>query len=595
MKKLFRILLIGFVLIFKVYFIFAKNTGESLGSKPSPVFSASKDSVLNSKYLRLKKKYQNKKYTETLSQALILYDQYRNEAHPEVLYKITHLIACIYDKTNKYNYAINYYKLAFTYLSKDNNLSLDTNSEFVNNSKYVHNYLRIGSMYHYLNKKDSAIFYYKELQHFTSRSEKTLNYKAVSYSNLSDIYLKDSLFDIAKEYAKKAINIFKINGNKNNQAEAINNLGNIYLTLEEYDKAKLIYLKGIEVLKDYDGKVFLDTRSTLYYNLAWSMRNLKEYKAYDYQELSYNLQDSLRDQEVRKMIETVTAKYNVKTVKREEEIKRQKAQKTFWIIGVSAFVVILFLSFLLNLYKLRQKNLRLEISQNQLIQNQKIEKIKSDSQIRILNATIDGKESERKQIAETLHDSVSALLSSAKLHLQATKGQFKGNAPIEIDKTQFIITEASQKIRDLSHTLVSSVLLKFGLKFAIDDIVEKYSNSKLEIKTEIGSLRRYHQNFEIKTYNIIQEFINNILKHSKAGVAIIRLKEEKGMLFLEIRDNGVGFDKTKITDKDGLGINQIDARIKMMKGKFQIDSFKNKGTLIKVCLPILEKETINHV
>jgi signal transduction histidine kinase len=192
-----------------------------------------------------------------------------------------------------------------------------------------------------------------------------------------------------------------------------------------------------------------------------------------------------------------------------------------------------------------------------------------------------------------LHDSVSALLSSANLHLQATKKQFNGNAPIEILKSQEIITEASQKIRDLSHTLVSSVLLKFGLNFAIKDIAEKYSNSELSINTEIGSLRRYHQNFEIKVHNIIQELTNNILKHSKAKNAVIRLKEEKGQIILQISDDGIGFDKTKITSKDGLGINQIDARIQMMKGRFTISSKKGKGTQINVELPIIEKEAVN--
>ena len=186
------------------------------------------------------------------------------------------------------------------------------------------------------------------------------------------------------------------------------------------------------------------------------------------------------------------------------------------------------------------------------------------------------------------------MLSSANLHLQATRSQFNGETPVEIDKTQKIITEASQKIRDLSHTLVSSVLLKFGLKFAIKDMADKYSNSQIEIKTELGEIKRYEQNFEIKVYNITQEFVNNILKHSKAKNSTIKLEEVNKRLLLKITDDGVGFDKTKITVKDGLGINQIDARIQMMKGEFQIDSLMNKGTTIYVELPILEKELSNH-
>ena len=227
------------------------------------------------------------------------------------------------------------------------------------------------------------------------------------------------------------------------------------------------------------------------------------------------------------MIENVTAKYNVEGVKKNAELKRERAQRTTWIIGIASLLVIVSLMYWLNFYKLKQKHLGLKLSQKELIQKQSIEKIKSESQVKILNATLDGKESERKQIAETLHDSVSTLLSSATLHLQATKKQFNGSTPIEIDKTQKIITEASQKIRDLSHTLVSSVLLKFGLNFALKDMAEKYSNSVITINTELKNLRRYQQGFEIKAHNIIQEFVNNILKHSKAKNATVFLEEKR--------------------------------------------------------------------
>ncbi|MFT5762048.1 MAG: two-component system NarL family sensor kinase, partial [Polaribacter sp.] len=215
-------------------------------------------------------------------------------------------------------------------------------------------------------------------------------------------------------------------------------------------------------------------------------------------------------------------------------------------------------------------------------------------QVRILNATLDGKETERKQIAETLHDSVSTLLSSANLHLQASKMQFNGNVPLEINKTQKIIVEASHTIRDLSHTLVSSVLLKFGLNYAIKDMAEKFSNSKIEIDAKIKKVRRYEQSFEIKANNIIQELVNNILKHSNATKATVKIEDKNGVLFVDIQDDGEGFDKNKIPEKDGLGINQIDARIQMMKGKFLIDSSAGTGTKIKIELPILEKKETNH-
>ena len=384
--------------------------------------------------------------------------------------------------------------------------------------------------------------------------------------------------------------------NKINEAIVTTNLGSIYLSQQKFALAKKTYLSGIELLKNHNNQNAVRIKADLYYNLAWVMRNLKEYEAYDFQELSYDIEDNIRDKEYKRMIATIAAENDVQVIRKEEENKRLRQKTTFWVfIIVGIIIIVSFLLYWLSLYRLKQKNLSLKLSQTQLLQSQDIEKLKSESQIRILNATIDGKESERKDIAETLHDSVSALLSSANLHLIATKSQFKGKIPIEIDKTQSIIAEASLKIRDLSHTLVSSVLLKFGLNFALKDMAAKYSNSVLDIETDIYNLRRYNQNFEIKIYNIIQEFVNNILKHSKAKNTFIKLYEEDARICFQISDDGIGFDKTKITNKDSLGLNQIDARIHMMNGVFIINSTIGEGTIISVELPIVEKEVVNHV
>ena len=125
-------------------------------------------------------------------------------------------------------------------------------------------------------------------------------------------------------------------------------------------------------------------------------------------------------------------------------------------------------------------------------------------------------------------------------------------------------------------------------------MASKYSNSALHIEIDIDDLRRYHQNFEIKVHNIIQEFVNNILKHSKAQNAFIKFYEENNRICFQISDDGIGFDKMKIFNKDGLGLNQIDARIQIMDGAFLIESTIGEGTKISVELPIVEKDTVTH-
>ena len=245
--------------------------------------------------------------------------------------------------------------------------------------------------------------------------------------------------------------------------------------------------------------------------------------------------------------------------------------------------------YLANLYKLRQRNLSLKLSQNELRQQRRLERLNSQAQVKILNATLDGKETERKQIAEILHDNVSALLSSANMHLEATQKQYGDNIPEELQKTQQIITEASEKIRDLSHNLVSSILLKFGLEYAIKDVAKKFSNSEIKISTAISNVYRYSQDFEIKVFNIIQELVNNILKHSNAKNAYIMLEEELDAINLIVKDDGDGFDQ-KSDEDAGIGLNQIKARIKMMNGNFLIESSKGNGTKVIVSIPVIRNQ-----
>jgi two-component system NarL family sensor kinase len=598
LKKKIRLLGYIFYVSFSVFQLKAEtnnkyNAKEVSFKETSLAFEVMSDSIFNKQYNYVLKLYQKEEHIEALKQALSLQDLIE-EQEVSHLFLIKILIGDIYEEVNNHKRALFSYRSALLIISKT---KLDATSIGLQRSKDLAEiYLKLGTSYQKSAKKDSAAYYLEKIEALPSVNKEIKNYKARAFGNLAGIYQLDSLFDKALIYANKAIQMNREVNNKINEAIVTTNLGSIYLSQQKFALAKETYLSGIELLKNHNNQNAVRIKADLYYNLAWAMRNLKEYEAYDFQELSYDIEDNIRDKEYKRMIATIAAENDVQVIRKEEENKRLRQKTTFWVfIIVGVIIIVSFLLYWLSLYRLKQKNLSLKLSQTQLLQSQDIEKLKSESQIRILNATIDGKESERKDIAETLHDSVSALLSSANLHLIATKSQFKGKIPIEIDKTQSIIAEASLKIRDLSHTLVSSVLLKFGLNFALKDMAAKYSNSVLDIETDIYNLRRYNQNFEIKIYNIIQEFVNNILKHSKAKNTFIKLYEEDARICFQISDDGIGFDKTKIINKDSLGLNQIDARIHMMNGVFIINSTIGEGTIISVELPIVEKEVVNHV
>ncbi len=591
--------LFNFILLFLFSLtIQAKNNvihnKEVFHVKTSLIFiEEPKDSVLEKKYEELKTLFETNNYAESLQGFLRLNEQVSSAENSMLKFKINSFIAKIYRKSRDHKKAIASYKKSLNLL---NGFVLEDDGIVFTQQKYLaKTLLDIGTQFQLLEKYDSAFFYYKKLEDIVSYEDEILDNKALSYSNLSGIYQSDTTYtnhlEKAIDYANKAISIHKKRGNRINQAYAINNLANVYLLNKDFEQSKKIYFEGIKLIKRDTSTRAIRIKENLYFNMAWAMRNLKEYHAYDTLFTAVNLSDELRDLETQEMLERVTGEYNVDVVRREGEFEKKKAQSLTLLISISFFAIILLLAFFLNQYKLRQRNLSLQLSKQELAQQQKLEKVRTESQIRILNATLDGKETERKQIAETLHDSVSALLSSANLHLQACKKLFKGPIPVEVEKSQNIIHEASHKIRNLSHTLVSSVLLKFGLAYAIKDMAEKYSNSQLEIVFQTKNIQRYDQDFEIKLHNIIQELINNAIKHSEATIAEINLVEKDKKLLLSINDNGKGFDTLKMSHKDGLGINQIDARIHMMSGKFIIDSQKGKGTKISIELPVYMKKS----
>ncbi len=561
-------------------------------------------------YIKALNLYKTEKYVEALETTYPQYEKIKKNKSSRYYQLITNLIGDIYYQTKKNDKSIFFYKESLSYYNYNNYLNNDFSKLKKDSidSFLSRTYLQLGSLFqkkmknisnnNNLHPKDSAIYYYRKLENLNSILNNSLKYKAISYYNLSGIFLDQKQYKKAETYALKAIDIHKTDNDEINLASSLNNLGNVYLSSKEFKRAKNIYKKGIELIKHNDNPKSIKVKANLYYNLAWAMRNLKDYKAYDFQELSYEIEDFQREKEIRRIIEEVTvkhkenlAKQRVNLVVAKRKLIEAKEDKTSILFGTLSLLVIIISGGIIYNYKLRQKNLQLKLSENNLIQQQSIEKIKSEAQTKIINATIDGKESERKQIAEILHDNVSALLSSANMHLSATKKQFNDDTPQEIEKTQAIILEASQKVRDLSHNLISSILLKFGLEYALKDIVKKYSNSQLKFNISANNINRYHQDFEIKIFNIIQELINNILKHSKASVAQIIITQKKQQLSVIVNDNGIGFYTLSPNTKNtGIGLNQIEARVQMMNGKFNIVSEKNKGTNVFINVPIQQQK-----
>jgi len=527
-------------------------------------------------------------YEGALNISLKVLNQIDKQKNDSLVFSINDLVAQIFYKSNNFEKALEYYHLNRKLVEKtQDSLRIATV------------YASISSMYAKSKKYDEAEYYSKRILNISKESADFLVLKAIAYSTLSAIYVDRNQLDLAEMYIQKALNIQKKTNDNINVIYTLNSLGSVFILKNDYKRAKKVYFEALKLSEQNNDARHLNIKEVIYDNLSYTLFKLKDYNAFTYQEKSFNIRDSLRDNEISRILGEIEGKYNTENIKKEaqlktaEEVAKRKHTQDINIILILISLLLtagIWMSY--RYFKLRQEKLKLELIQSQLIQQSELEKIQNDAREKILNATLDGKESERKMIAETLHHSVSSLLSSASLHLQASKMIMKNSQPEEIEKAHTIIKEAAEKIRNLSHALVSSVLLKFGLKYALQDMCDKYSNSALEFQCDCDGVGRFEPDFELKINSIIDEFLNNIIKHSQATQAQISLKENNGNLEINIHDNGKGFNPKTPKKDSGLGLRQIEARINKMEGIFNINSSPEKGTHIYISVPIQMKEEL---
>jgi PAS domain S-box-containing protein len=203
----------------------------------------------------------------------------------------------------------------------------------------------------------------------------------------------------------------------------------------------------------------------------------------------------------------------------------------------------------------------------------------------LANAVLDAQEVERKRIAESLHNGLGQLLYAAKLHLDQLSAI--AEAPLFADqmrKTEQMLSTAINQTRSLSHQLMPVVLTDFGLAAALQDICQDFSTPSLRLHCYATPLPALNQSLALAVYRMAQELANNIVKHADATEAYLRLTEHDGWLELLAEDNGRGFDSSQ-QRKDGMGLNALRDRVKLLNGQLTITSTPEQGTHIRVRVP----------
>lgn len=254
---------------------------------------------------------------------------------------------------------------------------------------------------------------------------------------------------------------------------------------------------------------------------------------------------------------------------------------TYYIVFIFIFIVLILL--LLYAYKQRVKS----IKQRDELHALALEKEKQNSKISTLTALLEGQEQERGRLARDLHDGLGGLLSGTKLQLSYLDPHHSETIEEGISKSIDQIDGAVEELRRVAHNLMPDLLMKYGLEVAIQEFASRISNNGLDIHTEfIGYTNSISQEKQLILYRIIQELVNNAIKHASPSEIIIQISEEEKVLNLTVEDNGKGFDRTDLDMRKTAGFHNIELRVQFLKGTMNITSELNIGTSIELQIPI---------
>ena len=467
-----------------------------------------------------------------------------------------------------------YYNKGLIYADKTNNSKL---------KNLLHN--NLGNIYCF-DKKD----YLKGISHY----KKSLKYSTIAQDTsqlvITNLNIAWAFFDIKKfdqgfPYLQFVNSYHQKYGGELTEV-ALNMLNAVYFgNKKDHLKAKYYFEKAIALGNTGNEKFDLALTHQEYANYLKSIGQYKE--AYKNLSLYTIITDQINNEE--KLNKAKTEGLNLEIEEYKREVQKIEAQyktqqqvlaqeknmarrKFIAVISIFLISMVLFYFYVQN---------------SRLIQKNRLNGLRNKIQQNIINASLSGQEIERKKIAFFLHDNISALLSSAGLHLSVFSAKNEKTSD-EIAKTISLLGEAHDKVRDLSHELIPALLVRFGLFYALEDLCEKNSNSVIsfEYESDIDNQKRYPEDFEIKIYFIISELLNNVMKHSCSTIGKVTLQENGTILKIQVFDNGKGFDTNQFQILEGFGINQIRARINAMKGNLIIDSKLDMGTIITIDVPI---------
>lgn len=446
----------------------------------------------------------------------------------------------------------------------------------------MNTYNNLGIVYKNSGKPDSAIYFYNQSLRLAGLTGMN-RYKINPLINLGVVYRQQKETRKAIDHYEQAQAICIAEGKEGQLFTVKNNLGFLYNSLNEFGNA-LPYARGAAEFALRKGT--LEDKVEYLHNYAVSLNGLqRSAEAFDILLKSKVYADSLYDSENAKQMAELSAKYEdekklqqIEILNQETAIQKLRLRQRS-IVFVAALTLLLGGTFFIYLIQNRRK-LRAESRLQQQLY---------DQQQQATRELLYAEERERRRIATDLHDGVGQMLSAALMklgeaHIQTEAHSLAWNTT---EQAKLLLSESYDEMRSISHQMMPNALLKAGLASSVKDFLEKIGGSQLKVSLDVVGLdERLDEHTETVLYRVIQEAVNNVVKHANASKLSIQLIRDAEGLSLTIEDNGRGFSVESFGYQEGIGLNNIRNRIALLEGTLDIDSGSGKGTLLVIYVPV---------
>ncbi|WP_417199637.1 tetratricopeptide repeat-containing sensor histidine kinase [Bizionia sp.] len=312
------------------------------------------------------------------------------------------------------------------------------------------------------------------------------------------------------------------------------------------------------------------TAATIYFNLGMKEKSADFYRTYSI------FKDSISSAENAKEINEIQTKYQTekkekKITEQELKIQKQRSNLLYALLGSALLVSVLGGIFIYN----------------RKAQKLKLKQLQQEKENAILNSFILGEERERKRISQDLHDGVAAMIGAAKMSLESIPYLSKEKQMEQFSKVKQILENTHADVRHIAHNLLPTVLEKEGLIKATSHFISEINETKLvkiSITDKSSKAEELSPKLQLMLFRVIQELVNNIIKHSQAQNAEIAFSNSPNGLQIEISDDGIGYEDTNDTGHQGL--YSITKRLKSIGGNFKIIKGKSGGTQANVVVVV---------